>query len=169
MDGGPGVPVTGWSREHGDLRVPHFIGLHAIQALALVAVVLRRWRRPEAVRVKAVLAAAASYASLFLLLLWSALRGHSVVAPDATALAVARDLGGGHRARDRLDRRWLPRRLTRRHGSEAGVTPEQLFSILNLVAVAAWLPLVFLPRVRWASTVVPAVRQLVPSAAAPRP
>lgn len=49
------------------------------------------------------------------------------------------------------------------------MTPERLFSILNLVAVAAWLPLVFLPRVRWASTVVPAVRQLVPSAAAPRP
>jgi hypothetical protein len=34
-----------------------------------------------------VLAAAASYASLFLLLLWEALRGRSVVAPDATALA----------------------------------------------------------------------------------
>ena len=41
-DGGPGVPVTGWSREHGDLRVPHFIGLHAIQALAFIAVALRR-------------------------------------------------------------------------------------------------------------------------------
>ena len=86
-DGGPGLPVTGWSREHGDLRVPHFIGLHAIQALALIAVGLRRWRRPEAVRVRALLAAAASYASLFLLLLWQALRGQSVVAPDATALA----------------------------------------------------------------------------------
>ncbi|MFL5575662.1 MAG: hypothetical protein ACJ79S_06835 [Gemmatimonadaceae bacterium] len=86
-DGGPGVPVTGWSREHGDLRVPHFIGLHAIQALVLVAVALRRWRRPEAVRVRAVLAAAASHASLFLLLLWAALRGQSVVAPDAMALA----------------------------------------------------------------------------------
>ena len=85
-DGGPGVPVTGWSRQHGDLRVPHFIGLHSIQALALVAVGLRRWRRPEAVRVRAVLAIAASYASLFFLLLWGALRGHSVVALDATAL-----------------------------------------------------------------------------------
>jgi hypothetical protein len=86
-DGGPGVPVTGWSREHGDLRVPHFIGLHAIQALGLFAVGLRRWRRPEAARVKAMLAAAASYASLYLLLLWEAMRGQSLVAPDAAALA----------------------------------------------------------------------------------
>jgi hypothetical protein len=86
-DGGPGVPVTGWSRHHGDLRVPHFIGLHAIQALALIAVGLRRWRVPEAVRVRTLLVAAASYASLFLLLLWEARRGHSIVSPDATALA----------------------------------------------------------------------------------
>ena len=87
VDGGPGLPVTGWSTEHGDLRLPHFIGLHAIQALALIAVGLRRWRRPEAVRVRTVLATAVSYASLFLLLLWGALRGQSVVAADATALA----------------------------------------------------------------------------------
>lgn len=79
VDGGPGLPVTGWSREHGDLRVPHFIGLHAVQALALVAVGLRRWRRPEALRVKAMLLAVAGYASLFVLLLWQALRGQSVV------------------------------------------------------------------------------------------
>jgi hypothetical protein len=87
VDGGPGLPVTGWSREHGDLRVPHFIGLHAIQALALVAIGLRWWRRPEAVRVRAVLAATASYALLFVLLLWQALRGQSVMALDATGLA----------------------------------------------------------------------------------
>lgn len=86
IDGGPGVPVTGWSREHGDVRVPHFIGLHAIQVMALIAVGLRRWRRPEGVRVRAVAAAAGSYASLFLLLLWMALRGRSVVTPDALAL-----------------------------------------------------------------------------------
>jgi hypothetical protein len=87
VDGGPGIPLTQWSREHGDLRVPHFIGLHAVQALALIAVGLRRWRRPEAVRVRVLLAATASYASLFLLLLWEALQGQSVVAPDTTALA----------------------------------------------------------------------------------
>jgi len=37
------------------------------------------------------------------------------------------------------------------------MTPEQLFSILNLIAIAGWLPLVFLPRMRWATTVGPIV------------
>jgi len=37
------------------------------------------------------------------------------------------------------------------------MTAEHLFSILNLVTMAAWLPLVFLPRARWATTVVPVV------------
>ena len=67
--------------------MPHFVGLHAIQALTLIALGLRRWRRPESVRVKAVLAASASYASLFLLLLWQALRGQSIVPAGAMALA----------------------------------------------------------------------------------
>ena len=35
------------------------------------------------------------------------------------------------------------------------MTAELLFSILNLIAMAAWLPLVFLPRARWATAVVP--------------
>ena len=84
-DGGSGLPVTGWSREHGDVRVPHFIGLHAIQALALVGLALGRWRRPESVRVRAVLAASASYALLFAVLLWEAMRGQSVAAPDVVS------------------------------------------------------------------------------------
>ena len=41
------------------------------------------------------------------------------------------------------------------------MTPEQLFSILNLMALAAWLPLLFLPRARWATTVVPVAMPIV--------
>jgi hypothetical protein len=35
------------------------------------------------------------------------------------------------------------------------MTPDLLFQILNTATLAAWLPLVFLPRQRWASTLVP--------------
>jgi hypothetical protein len=83
-DGGPGLPVTGWSREHGDLRVPHFIGLHAMQVLPFFAVGLRRWRRSEAARARMLLAIAASYAALFLLLLSQALSGQSLIGVGAT-------------------------------------------------------------------------------------
>lgn len=87
-DGGPGVPLTGWSSGHGDVRVPHFVGLHALQVLALAGLGVRRWRRAEAVRVRAVVTAAASYAALFAILLVQALRGESVVAPGGGTLAL---------------------------------------------------------------------------------
>jgi hypothetical protein len=86
-DGGRGIPGTGWSLEHGDLRVPHFLGLHAMQALPLVALGLRRRRFTEPARVRLTLTAAGSYVGLFSLLLWQALRGQSVLATDAPALA----------------------------------------------------------------------------------
>ena len=41
------------------------------------------------------------------------------------------------------------------------MTADQLFSILNLITMAAWLPLVFLPRVRWTSTHLPVVMPLL--------
>ena len=34
--------LTGWSRESGDLRVPHFIGMHAIQVLLLLVFLAKR-------------------------------------------------------------------------------------------------------------------------------
>jgi hypothetical protein len=85
-DGGPGVPGVGWSREHGDIRVAHFLGLHALQMLPLLALFFAARGWPEFRRIRFVLAMSGSYASLFGLLLWQALRGQSVTAPDAVTL-----------------------------------------------------------------------------------
>jgi len=84
-DGGPGIPGTGWSREHGDIRVPHFLGLHALQGLAIVALLLPR-RSPDARRVRLTLVAAGSYVALFVVLLVQALRGEPLMTPSAPML-----------------------------------------------------------------------------------
>ncbi|MDQ4104346.1 MAG: hypothetical protein M3186_11775 [Actinomycetota bacterium] len=96
-DGGPGLPVTAWSTTGGDLRVPHFVGMHALQALPLLAWLLAvpRLGLDERTRSRLVTTGAAGYLALVGLLLWQALREQPLIAPDgwtlgaATALAVA--------------------------------------------------------------------------------
>jgi hypothetical protein len=87
-DGGPGLPGTGWSVEHGDIRVGHFIGLHALQALPLIAWLLWRRRVEDTRRARLMLGAGGSYAALFLILIWQALRGQALVSPDGVTLSV---------------------------------------------------------------------------------
>ena len=86
-DGGPGLPGTGWSREHGDLRVPHFLGLHGMQLVPLMAWLLGGMQSRRR-RQRLVIAGAASYGALFAILLAQALRGQSVTAPDTLTLAL---------------------------------------------------------------------------------
>lgn len=56
---GATVPLFGWSREAGDLRMAHFFATHAMHVLPLVGVLSRWLARPELRRAAAVLAAIA--------------------------------------------------------------------------------------------------------------
>jgi hypothetical protein len=88
-DGGPGLPVTGWSTTGGDLRVPHFVGLHGLQTLPLFGYLLAlfapAWLRAGH-RVALVWTAGLSYLGLIGLLSWQALGGQPVISPDARML-----------------------------------------------------------------------------------
>jgi hypothetical protein len=90
-DGGPGLPVTGWSTTGGDLRVPHFVGLHGLQPLPLfgylLALAAPSWLR-RGHRVALVWTAGLSYLGLVGVLTWQALRGQPVIAPEARTLGV---------------------------------------------------------------------------------
>jgi hypothetical protein len=89
-DGGPGLPLLGWSTTGGDLRIAHFVGMHALQGLPLLAAALTLLPRlHDVVRVRILPVAAAAWAGLVLLLTWQALRAQPVLAPDALTVTAA--------------------------------------------------------------------------------
>jgi hypothetical protein len=89
-DGGPGLFFVGWSTTGGDLRIGHFVGMHALQLLPLLAAGLAApgpRRLDETARVRIVRVVAAAYAGVVVLVTWQALRGQPLLAPDAVTLA----------------------------------------------------------------------------------
>ncbi|MFD4375896.1 hypothetical protein [Streptomyces sp. NPDC058486] len=94
-DGGPSLPVTGWAATGGDLRIAHFFGMHALQLLPLLLLVLTalaprfpRLAIPQ-VRLRLVLTASAAYAATLALLTWQALQGEPLLHPTPTTLTTA--------------------------------------------------------------------------------
>ncbi|MGC4880382.1 hypothetical protein ACLQ26_29425 [Micromonospora sp. DT43] len=89
-DGGPGLPVVGWSTTGGDLRIGHFVGLHALQALPILAILLTRFatRLDAGTRVRLLVIAGGAYGVLTVLLTWQALRGQPLLRPDTLTLGV---------------------------------------------------------------------------------
>ncbi len=69
-----GLPLTGWSRQRGDLRVAHFLGIHAMQFLPLAGWWLAsRW--PERQALRGVHAFGAAYVVLTVLTFAQAVAG----------------------------------------------------------------------------------------------
>ncbi len=90
-DSGNGLPLLGWSTTHGDLRVAHFVGLHALQILPLLAFWLLRRREKwltDTYSMVLLTLAAIGYSGLIYLLTWQALRGQSIIAPDNLTVSV---------------------------------------------------------------------------------
>ena len=99
-DGGPGIPVLGWSTVAGDLRIPHFVGMHTLQALILFVIALE-WAAARVavladVRVRSGLVgvATALATATTAIVTVQALAGESIVAPSA-ATATATSLAWG--------------------------------------------------------------------------
>lgn len=91
-DDGPGLPLVGWSTTGGDLRIPHFVGMHALQAipLALLALELlgRRVRAlstPHA-RFQVLAVVVAAFSATLVNLTVQALLGQSIVHPSGGVL-----------------------------------------------------------------------------------
>ena len=70
-DGVKGLPFLNWSVNYGDLRIAHFIGMHALQILPLLAWYLLK-------NTKLTILAALIYAYLAVSILVIALRGNSI-------------------------------------------------------------------------------------------
>lgn len=88
-DGGPGLPVVGWSTVGGDLRIPHFVGMHALQLVPLLGWwVSRRTRLSTRQQTALVWVMSSFYLGLTALFTVQALRAQSVVRPDALQLGL---------------------------------------------------------------------------------
>jgi hypothetical protein len=91
-DGGPGLPLLGWSTVGGDLRVPHFVGMHALQVIPLALLGLellgRRIRAlsDERVRYRLMIVGVTVFAATLVNVTAQALIGQSIIRPHGAVL-----------------------------------------------------------------------------------
>lgn len=74
-DGGDGLPLLNWSTLHGDWRVPHFFGLHALQIFIILGWLLRN--QPNAKRMQWIVFIV--YLAILSLTIWMTFQGKPVV------------------------------------------------------------------------------------------
>ncbi|MEC5152644.1 hypothetical protein RCH23_000004 [Cryobacterium sp. CAN_C3] len=94
-DGEPGLPLLGWSTVAGDLRIPHFVGMHALQVLPLAAIILELLAarvpalRKARTRRNVIWVIIALFVGILTVLTVQALGGESIVRPNGLVLTVS--------------------------------------------------------------------------------
>jgi hypothetical protein len=76
-DGGPGLPFVNWSTQGGDLRIAHFIGLHALQLIPFFAFFMEK--KHVKTNKTWTIAFALLYIGLTLFLFWQAMTGKPLI------------------------------------------------------------------------------------------
>jgi len=90
-EGGPGLPFLGWSTVAGDLRIAHFVGIHALQIVPLVGLMIDAWlpKLPSSRQQMLVWVCSISYLFVIALLTWEALSAESLFAPGHITIWVS--------------------------------------------------------------------------------
>jgi hypothetical protein len=90
-EGGPGLPWLGWSTVAGDLRIAHFVGIHALQVLPLIGFAIMKLLPSLSTQRQRTLVwnAGLTYLSAILLLTWQALQAESIIAASPATITVA--------------------------------------------------------------------------------
>ncbi len=73
---GGGVPLFGWNRLGGDLRIAHFMGIHAMQAIPILGALAGGLSLPRARQL--IIAGAAAWSVATLLLFAQAVDGRAL-------------------------------------------------------------------------------------------
>jgi len=86
---GPGLPLIGWSTVGGDLRVAHFVGIHALQVMPIIGyLIMKSCYKLSVLRQELLVAIfGIMYFGVIALLTSQALSAESVAAPSAHTLA----------------------------------------------------------------------------------
>lgn len=89
------LPYLGWSATSGDLRVAHFLGIHALQVLPFAGILTEcLGKRLSSLRKHMIIKnVALIYLEIICLLTWQALQLESVASPGALTLRVAMLVG----------------------------------------------------------------------------
>ncbi|MFK7805193.1 MAG: hypothetical protein AB8G95_26405 [Anaerolineae bacterium] len=90
-DGGEGLPGVGWSTEGGDLRIGHFLGLHALQIVPILglAILWLARGRSENQQTNLIHVASLGYLGTIALITWQAFRGEPLIYPSSLTLTTA--------------------------------------------------------------------------------